>query len=224
MAHHLQIEIARLKRRLLTIGETVAMTVQKAVTAILERRAGLAEEVILGDNRINLGEVEIEEECLKLLALYQPVAADLRFIAAVMRINNDLERMGDEAVNIAEHAQTLAQSEPLVYPPQIEQMTAATMRMLLGSLDSFIKADPYAARDICAADDEVDDYNRRVIEQVWQMMKQDSSTIERATHLFSVSRHLERIADHATNIAEDVVYMVEGVIIRHHPVSRQTDQ
>ena len=216
MTHHLQLEIARLKRHLLAIGETVAATVQKAVTAILERDARLAEEVIAGDGRINRGEVEIEEECLKLLALYQPVAEDLRFVAAVMRINNDLERMGDEAVNIAEHAILLAQAPPLAYPPQIATMTAATVRMMLGSLDSFVKADPQAARDICASDDEVDNYNRAIIEQVWQIMRADPTTIERATYLFSVSRHLERIADHATNIAEDVVYMVEGIIIRHH--------
>jgi phosphate transport system protein len=218
MAQHLQFEIARLNRRLLSVGEAVASTVQKSVTAILERRAPLAEEVIRGDGQIDTREVEIEEECLKLLALYQPVAQDLRFVASVMRINSDLERMGDEAVNIAEHAIFLAESAPLAFPPQLELMTAATMRMLLGSLDSFVKMDPVAARAICAEDDEVDEYNRQVIETVWQMVKQNPETIESATRLFSVSRHVERIADHATNIAEDVVYLVEGVIIRHQSV------
>ena len=132
-----------------------------------------------------------------------------------MRINNDLERMGDEAVNIAEHSLALAEVEPLVLPPQMEMITSASLSMVLGALDSFVKADAEAARAICAADDEVDGYNREVIEAVWKMVKQDPRTLERATRLFSVSRHLERIADHATNIAEDVVYYVEGVIIRH---------
>ena len=215
MSQHLQLELANLKRRLLDIGEAVAATVQKSATSILDRRPALAREVIRGDGKINSGEVEIEQNCLKLLALYQPVAQDLRLIASVMRINNDLERMGDEAVNIAEHAMVLAQSEPLAMPPQMQLIASSTMSMLLGALDSFVKADAAAARAVCAADDEVDDYNRAVIECVWKMVRQNPEVIERATRVFSVSRHLERIADHATNIAEDVVYFVEGVIIRH---------
>jgi phosphate transport system protein len=211
----MQWELADLKRRLLDIGEAVAATVQKSVTSVLERRPALAREVIRGDGKINTGEVEIEQACLKLLALYQPVAQDLRFVASVMRINNDLERMGDEAVNIAEHAVALAEAEPLVAPAQMGMIATATMSMLLGALDSFVKADSAAARAVCAADDEVDAYNRAIIEGVWGMVKQNPEVIERATRLFSVSRHLERIADHATNIAEDVVYFVEGVIIRH---------
>ena len=215
MAKHLQIEIERLKERLLAVGGEVVDAIQKALLALEARRAEVAAQVMQGDGRIDRGEVEIEEECLKLLALYQPVAEDLRFIAAVMKINNDLERMGDEAVNIAEHAAFLAQAEPIPMPPQLSLITAAAMRMVQESLDAFVNSDVQEARRICAEDDEVDQLNREIISSVWATMKQDPQTIERATHLFSVSRHLERIADHATNIAEDVVYMVEGKIIRH---------
>ncbi|MBI4443962.1 MAG: phosphate signaling complex protein PhoU [Acidobacteria bacterium] len=215
MPKHLQIEIEKLKKRLLAIGEIVVEAIQKALTALQERQAVAAQEVIQGDRRIDRAEVAVEEECLKILALHQPVAEDLRFIAAVMKINNDLERMGDEAVNIAEHAVFLANSDPIALPPRLNDLTEAAMRMVRESLAAFVTGDAQAARRICAEDDIVDDYNREVINMVWKMMERDPKTIERATHLFSVSRHLERIADHATNIAEDVVYMVEGKIIRH---------
>ena len=216
MSKHLQNEIENLKRRVLTIGATVVDAIQKALVALEERRADVAAEVMEGDKKIDSAEVELEEECLKLLALYQPVAEDLRFIAAVMKINNDLERMGDEAVNIAEHASFLARNAPIRVPPQFQAITTAAMRMVWESLDAFVLGDTINARRICADDDEVDQLNREIINAVWRIMRDDPDTVERATHLFSVSRHLERIADHATNIAEDVVYMVEGKIIRHH--------
>lgn len=216
MPKHLQNEIENLKRRLLTVGANVIDAIQKALFALEERRADTATQVMEGDKKIDLAEVEIEEECLKLLALYQPVAEDLRFIAAVMKINNDLERMGDEAVNIAEHASFLAHTLPLPVPPQLDAITAATLRMVWESLDAFVERNAIDARRICAEDDEVDRLNQEIINALWKMMREEPETVERATHLFSVSRHLERIADHATNIAEDVVYMVEGKIIRHH--------
>ena len=215
MSRHLEVEIRKLKKRILAVGEVVVEAIQKALQALQERRAELAREVIEGDRRIDRAEVEVEEECLKLLALYQPVAEDLRFIAAVMKINNDMERMGDEAVNIAEHALFLAGSDPVPVPQRLKDMTEASMRMVRESLAAFVHEDTAAARRICAEDDEVDQYNREVINAVWKTMQTDPGTVERATHLFSVSRHLERIADHATNIAEDIVYMVEGKIIRH---------
>ena len=215
MSRHLEIEIRKLKKRILTVGEVVVEAIQTALQALGERRAELARDVIEGDRRIDRAEVEVEEECLKLLALYQPVAADLRFIAAVMKINNDMERMGDESANIAEHALFLAGQDPLPVPPRLKDLSEAAMRMVRESLAAFVKGDVAAARRICAEDDEADQYNRDVINAVWKMMQANPQTVERATHLFSVSRHLERIADHATNIAEDVVYMVEGKIIRH---------
>lgn len=216
MSKHLHIEIEKLKTRLLGIGVTVIDAIQKALFALEARRGEIAAQVMEGDKEVDTAEVELEEECLKLLALYQPVAEDLRFITAVMKINNDLERMADEAVNIAEHASFLSHNKPLALPPQLTAMTAAAMRMVRESLDAFVKGDVLEARRICAEDDVVDGLNREIIDSVWRMMQSDPQTVERATHLFSVSRHLERIADHATNIAEDVVYMVEGKIIRHH--------
>jgi len=215
MPKHLEIEITRLKKRILHIGAVVTDAMHKALLAVHERRGGLAAEIIEVDRKIDRWEVELEEECLKILALHQPVAQDLRFIAAVMKINNDLERMGDEAVNIAEHAAFLAETPPIPIPHELPAMTEAAMKMVQDSLDAFVRRDPESARVVCAADSVVDQLNRDIIQQVHQIMREDPSTVERATHLFSVSRHLERIADHATNIAEDVVYMVEGKIIRH---------
>jgi len=197
------------------MGEAVVEAIQKALRALQERDEGLAREVLEGDRRIDSAEVEVEEECLKLLALYQPVAEDLRFIAAVMKINSDMERMGDEAANIAGHALFLAGQDPIPMHPRLKELSETSMRMVRESLAAFVKGDVDAARHICAEDDEADQYNREVINAVWKMMSAEPETVERATHLFSVSRHLERIADHATNIAEDVVYMVEGKIIRH---------
>jgi phosphate transport system protein len=164
---------------------------------------------------IDRAEVEVEEECLRLLALYQPVAEDLRFIAAVMKINNDMERMGDEASNIAGHALFLAGRDPIPVPPRLLDLWQVSLRMVRESLTAFVNADAGAARGICAEDDEADKYDREVISSLWRMIESDPHTVERAARLFSVSRALERIADHATNIAEDVVYMVEGKIIRH---------
>jgi phosphate transport system protein len=215
MSRHLEIEIERLNKRILTQGEAVVEAIQKALRALQERSPELAQAVLEGDHRIDSAEVEVEEECLKLLALYQPVAEDLRFIAAVMKINSDMERMGDEAANIAGHALFLSEHDPLPMHPRLKDLSEAAVRMVRESLAAFVKGDVVAARRICAEDDEADDYNREVINAVWHMMSAEPQTVERATHLFSVSRHLERIADHATNIAEDVVYMVEGRIIRH---------
>ena len=216
MSKHLQIEIERLKKRLLAIGASVVEAIQKALLALEARRGEIAEQVIAGDQEVDQNEVQIEEECLKLLALYQPVADDLRFITAVMKINNDLERIADEAVNIAEHAAFLARTGPVPVPPQLGEITRAAMRMVRESLDAFVAGDVGEALRIRDEDDEVDRLTREIIQEVWKLMRKDPETIERATHLISVSRHLERIADHATNIAEDVVYMVDGRIIRHH--------
>jgi phosphate transport system protein len=219
MAKHLEIEIKHLKRRILAIGDIVLEAIQKSLTALQDRNPGIAREVIEIDRRIDRAEVEVEEECLKLLALYQPVAEDLRLIAAVLKINNDLERMGDEAVNISEHALVLAYDDPIPLPPRLNDLAQAAMRMVRECLEAFVTADSEAARRICVEDDVADDYNREVIDAVWDLMEASPDNIERGTHVFSASRHLERIADHATNIAEDVVYMVEGKIIRHRAES-----
>src|SRR3990170_237718 len=173
MPKHLQIEIEKLKKRLLAIGEIVVEAILKALTALQERQAEAAQEVIKGDRRIDRAEVAVEEECLKILALHQPVAEDLRFIAAVMKINNDLERMGDEAVNIAEHASFLARNARIPVPPQFQAITTAAMRMVSESLDAFVQGNTTNARRICAEDDEVDQLNQEIINAVWSMMQDD---------------------------------------------------
>lgn len=215
MSKHLEIEIEKLNKQILTVGESVVEAIEKALRALQERRAELAREVIKEDHKIDRAEVEVEEECLRLLALHQPVAEDLRFIAAVMKIDNDMERIGDEASNIAGHALYLAGRDPLPIPPRLLDLWQVSLRMVRESLEAFVNGDAEAARRICAEDDEADKYDKEVISSLWRTIETDPHTVERATRLFFVSRALERIADHATNIAEDVVYMVEGKIIRH---------
>lgn len=215
MSKHLERDMENLKKDVLAMGGMVEEAVRRAIVALHERRGEVAADVIQGDDRIDQWEVHVEEECLKILALHRPVAADLRFIAAVLKINNDLERMGDLAVNIAERAAFLASAPPVRMAHQLKIMTDVAMRMVRESLDAFVQRDAQAARRICLEDQEVDRCHREIIMDLRHMMMSNPDTIERATHLFSVSQHLERIADHATNIAEDVVYMVDGEIIRH---------
>ena len=217
MSLHLHRDLEKLKKDILTVGAMVEAAARKSVAALRERRPDLAREVIDGDTRIDRWEVDVEEQCLKILALHQPVAEDLRFIAAVIKMNNDLERVGDLAVNIAERALFLAEEAPIPIPETLKVMTEAAMCMLRESLDAFVNRDAASARITCKKDDQVDQYNRDIIRELEQLMEADPTTIGRRILLFSATRQLERIADHATNIAEDVVYLVEGEIIRHKP-------
>jgi phosphate transport system protein len=217
MSKHLEREIERLKKHILSLGAVVEESVQRAVRAISERDGTLAQRVIEEDVSTDQMEVEVEEECLKILALHQPVAIDLRFIVAVLKINNDLERIGDLAVNIAERAAFLASRnhDGLVTLFDFEEMAAKTQAMLKLSLDALVNVDAGLARYVCAADDEVDAMNRQMYHQVEDAIRAHPEQMDALIHMLSISRHLERIADHATNIAEDVIYMIEGVIVRH---------
>jgi phosphate transport system protein len=215
MAKHLQRELGRLQRGLLSLSAVVEEAVRKAVQALENRDVELAQHVIETDLDIDQAEVDLEEECLKLLALYQPVAIDLRLIVAVLKINNDLERIGDLAVNIAERAIFLAGQDVVQSEFDFEGMARKAQQMVKMALDSLVNQDSSLARQVLAMDDEVDAMNRRMYEQVREGIRRYPGQLEAHTHLLSASRHLERIADHATNIAEDVVYMVEGQIIRH---------
>ena len=165
-------------------------------------------------------EVAIEEECLKILALHQPVASDLRFVVGVMKVNNDLERMGDQAVNIAEHAKFIAENPPLGVPLDYHRMADVVRTMVRSSLDAQVNRDTDLARKVCLMDDEVDQLHSGMFEVLEARMKQDPDEIERAVRYLSASRDLERIADLATNIAEDVVFMVEGEVIRHRDIDQ----
>lgn len=215
MSIHLQKDLEHLDKELLILSSMVEDATNKAILALVDRRLDLARQVMREDDRINHREVLIEEECLKMLALHQPVAADLRFIVAVLKVNNDLERMGDLAVNIAERAAYLATQEPLQVSLDFPKMAEGVRDMVRESLDALSNMNPRLARHVLTMDDEIDEANRRMFDILQELMHRDPSTIERAVHLLSASRHLERIADLATNIAQDVVYMSEGRLIRH---------
>jgi phosphate transport system protein len=217
MTKHFQKELERLKKKLLTLSAIVEESVEKAVRSISNRDVPLAREVIENDRSIDLLEVEVEEECLKVLALHQPVAVDLRFVVAVLKINNDLERIGDLAVNIAERSSYLGQKEPIEMPFDFATMEKKTRLMLEKAIDSLIQMNLGVAREVGAADDEIDAINREMYDQVAQGIRESPDQADRLIHCLSISRHLERIADYATNIAEDVIYMIEGQIVRHQP-------
>ena len=215
MSKHFHKELDSIKKRILYLGTVVEESVNKSIQALADRNPDLARQVIEDDTKVDDMEVEIEEECLKILALHQPVAIDLRFLVTVIKINNNLERVGDYAVNIAERAEYLARHDPIQVELDFERMTRKTQDMLRKSLDAFVQMDLKLAHEVDASDDEVDDMNRKMYEKVQRAMSQRPENIKGLIHLLPVSRHLERIADLATNIAEDVVYMVTGEIVRH---------
>ena len=215
MTKHLQRDLEGLERRLLVLAAQVEEAVRRSITSLLEQRIELAEKVIDGDAEVDRREVELEEECLKALALHQPVASDLRFIAACLKINSDLERIGDLAANIAERSVSLASRGGVPVPNRFRDMMETTVSMLRGSIDAFVRGDAAQARNVYNQDDLVDHGNRKVIAGLLEAMHEDSEFIDPAVELFSISKNLERIADHATNIAEDVIYLVEGDIVRH---------
>jgi len=215
MTLHMQREVDKLKKMVLQLGADVEDNVRKAVQALQTRDSETAEKIIAGDAAVDKFEVYLEEECLKILALHQPVAIDLRFVIAVLKINNDLERIGDLAVNVAERAVYLATQEPVDIPFDFVGMSEKTQLMLKRSLDALVNMDVREAWEVCAMDDEVDAINRQMYEQVQDGIRQRPDQMNSLIHCLSTSRHLERIADHATNIAEDVIYMVAGEIVRH---------
>ncbi|MCL5269602.1 MAG: phosphate signaling complex protein PhoU [bacterium] len=216
MSIHFQRELEQLRKRVLTVGTAVEEAIAKSVAALIGRDARLAEEVIRGDGAIDQMEVTVEEDCLKILALYQPVALDLRFIVAVLKMNNDLERMGDHAVNIAKRAAFLARRDPLEWPDGIEAMGADVQRMVKEALDSLVRGDGDLARKVMLDDDQVDAAKRRLVDALRERLRDQPEHYESLLKMIDVPRQLERIADLATNIAEDVVYMVQGAIARHH--------
>ena len=208
-------KIEKLNNQLLSVGAQVEEGVQLAVKAIERRDADAATRVIDGDIEIDRKEVDLEEECLEILALHQPVAVDLRHIVAVLKINKDLERAGDLAVNIAETAIHLSGETRIGIPKDYFVMAQKTQAMLRTSLDSFVNMSIEAAYQVLAEDDEVDRMKHRLHRQFEDRVKDEAESIQPLTHLFLVSRHLERIGDLATNIAEEVIYMITGEIVRH---------
>jgi phosphate transport system protein len=219
METHFQKELEELKENLLKMATMVEEAIRESVQSLVKRDSGLAKEVFGGEDRINKMEIAIDEMCLKLLALRQPMAADLRFITSAMKIITDLERMGDQAVNIAERvisAISLNQ-EPQIKPYiDIPRMSEIVQSMVKDVLDAFVNRNSKLARSVCERDDLVDGLNDQVFRELLTYMMSDPKTITRAVHLMIIARCLERIADHATNIAEDVIFMVDALVIKHH--------
>jgi phosphate transport system protein len=223
MSMHMTREIDTLKRMILSLSAVVEESVQKAVWSIEKLDAKLAQEVVDTDLEIDRIEVEVEEACLKTLALYQPVAVDLRFIIAVLKINNDLERIGDLAVNIASRTLFLCEAPRRVTPFDFSDICHKTLDMLRISLDSLMTMDSARASKVLTLDDEVDEINRKVFARTFEMIRKNPEDTEVLISYMSASRLLERIADHATNIAEDVIYTIEGWIVRHAATAAEED-
>jgi len=216
-------EFETLKTRILSIGAEVESQVRKAVRAIEHHDLNLARQVLEGDMRIDQLEVDLEEDCLKALALYQPVAHDLRFLIAILKINSDLERIGDLAVNIAERVPAISRMKTKAMPFDFETICEITQDMLKKSLDALVRFDTRLAFEVLATDSKVDEINRKIYQTVEDEVQKNPQDINYFIHLMGVYRQLERIADHATNIAEDVVYLTKGEIIRHRGRQFQFD-
>jgi phosphate transport system protein len=215
MSVHLQREIDKLKRSLLALCAMVEDQVNRGVKSLLDRNPGQAREVERQDHEIDQREVEVEEDCLRVLALYQPVAIDLRMIVAVLKINSDLERIGDLAVNIAHKVEAIVAEPDLAVPAALSEMAAKTQAMLHDSIDSLVNLDARLAAQVCGRDDEVDQLKRSIRLEVEDRIEANPKQLRPLLRLLAVSRNLERIADSATNISEDVIYMVDGKIFRH---------
>jgi phosphate transport system protein len=221
---HFHEELSGVKVRLLAMSAEAEAALGLAVEATLERDADKANRVIAGDSSLDQMEVEIEEQCVHLLALQQPMAGDLRTLVSALKIATDLERVGDHAVNIAQSALQLMASRPIAPEPELVEMARLSRQMLSDAIEAFVHADPKAGRAVCLRDDKVDALHRSVFRILLTHMMEDPHLISAGMELFLVSRNLERVADHATNIAEDVVFLVEGRSIKHQAELRNAEE
>lgn len=217
MSRHLQKDIESLKNKIILMGEDVEDRVYRAIISIVKHDIIMAQDIIDHDDEIDFTEVEIEEDCLRLLALYQPVAVDLRFIITVMKINNELERVGDLAVNIAERSVFLAGQSKVEIPFDMAGMALQAESMLTRSIDSLTNMDVPLAYRVRSEDDDVDAKTRTMYALMKDALAKNPEEISFLLHTLSVGKHLERIADHATNIAEEVIYLIDAEIVRHTP-------
>jgi phosphate transport system protein len=215
MQRHFHEELDHLKQTLLAMGALVEDQIRRAMRALTDRDDVLAKNVIDRDREVNTYDVEVDEKCVELLALHQPTAVDLRFITTAMKIVTDLERIGDQAVNIAQRALELNQEPQLKPYIDLPRMAEKAQRMVKESLDAYVGRDTELARRVCGDDSEVDALKEQIFRELLTFMMEDARTIPRAIRLILISRFLERVADHATNIAEMVVYMVESKMVRH---------
>ena len=215
MERRLDHDLDRIQQHLLRMGGSVEEMVARASQAVLDRNAVVAREVIRKDSEVDAMELAIDDSCHSVLSRRQPLAGDLRFLVAVMKINSDLERIGDSAVNIAQSVEQILALPPLALALQLPELSRMVQAMVRDSLDSFVRRDARLAREVCARDDEVDGLYKQTFKELLDSMVADPRTVGQALHLLLIARNLERIADHATNICEDVIYCVEGQDIRH---------
>ncbi|HWP74485.1 MAG TPA: phosphate signaling complex protein PhoU [Methylomirabilota bacterium] len=215
MSRHFHEELEALKQTLLAMGGLVEDQIRRVMRALLERDDVMAQEVIERDRQVNTYDVEVDEQCVSLLALHQPAAGDLRFITTAMKIVTDLERIGDQAVNIAQRVLELNREPQLKPYIDLPRMAEKAQRMVKESLDAFVARDTALARQVCGEDAEVDALKEQIFRELLTFMMEDPRTIPRAIRVILISRFMERVADHATNIAEMVVYLVEGKMVRH---------
>jgi phosphate transport system protein len=215
MLHYWQREIENLKKLILSLGAIVEEQIQRSMLSLERRDSALADEVITRDREVDSLEILIEEECLKILALYQPVAKELRFVVAVLKMNNDLERMGDLASNIAKRARYLAKKEKIDLISDFNDMSSKVQAMVKKSLDALVNTDVVLAKEVLSADDEVDKLTKQMLKKTMNAIEKNPDRTKEFFSIRSISKNLERIADSATNIAEDVVYLCSGEIIRH---------
>jgi len=213
-------ELDDLQKALLEMAGLVELAIHESVLSVTRRDPERAQRVLMNEARINQMEIRIDEMATRLLALHQPMARDLRFLTAAIKINNDLERMGDLAVNIVERALSLADREPVNPDIDMPRMGRLVESMVRDSLDAFVKRDAKLARSVLVADDAVDDQRDVICKELVAFMERDPTTISRALDLLLVARNLERTADHATNIAEDVLFLAQGIDVRHHSEMR----
>ncbi|MCF6238191.1 MAG: phosphate signaling complex protein PhoU [Candidatus Marinimicrobia bacterium] len=215
MVQHLHREIELLKKKIIQEATLVEENLRESIKALLERDADLAQRIMARDTVIDAMEVEVEEDCLKIFALYQPVAIDLRYLVAFLKLNNDLERIGDLTANIAARAASLATQDIMQIPDEIPEMARITQQMLKNSLDALVDLDGEKAAEVLAEDDQVDVLHEAMYSVIGSFMQQDPEHVSLWLEILAVSRYLERIADHCTNIAEDVDYLLSGQINRH---------
>jgi phosphate transport system protein len=215
MERHLDQQLETIRHDLLKMGGLVEQMIEKANRALVERDEAAVRAVLAGDLEVDRLEMEIDEHCLQTLVRYHPAAVDLRFLVAVMKIVNDLERMGDSAVNIVQSAEQLNKEPPLKPYIELPELSRLVREMVRRSLDSLVGRDARQAEEVCRADDQVDARYKQLFRELLTYMIEDPKTVSRCLHLLLIARNLERIADHATNIAEDVIYYVEGKDVRH---------
>lgn len=215
MSYQFQRELSGLRKSLLGLGALVEDMLTQAVVSLLNRDGALGDQVMRNDNDVDKREIDIEEECLKILALHQPVAHDLRFVIAVLKMNNDLERIADICANIGKRARWLAKRDPIAWPPGLEEMADKVKSMLDHTLDALVTENSAAAHQVVAADDEVDALKRQMVSAFRDRILAEPHNAEVLLKMLDVPRHLERIADLATSLAGDLIYMIDGQIVRH---------